>query len=50
MALSLEDAGAMIAAAEKSGKILMVGHVLRFWPEYLLAKAAMEDGRSAGRG
>ena len=44
MALSLEDAGAMIAAAEKSARILMVAHVLRFWPEYLRAKAGIDDG------
>jgi len=35
MASSLEDADAMIAAAHRSGKTLMVAQVLRFWPEYV---------------
>ncbi len=44
IALSLEDADAMLAASAQSGRFLMIGHVLRFWPEYLLAKKALEDG------
>ena len=35
IALTLEDADGIIAAAERSGKLLMVGLVLRFWPEYV---------------
>jgi predicted dehydrogenase len=35
IALSLDDADAIIAAAERSGRVLMVGLVLRFWPEYV---------------
>lgn len=35
MALTVEDCNAMQAAAVKHRKILMVGHVLRFWPDYL---------------
>jgi predicted dehydrogenase len=35
IALTLADADAIIAAAERSGKKLMVGLVLRFWPEYV---------------
>jgi predicted dehydrogenase len=35
LALTLEDAEAILAAAEESGKIFMVGLVLRFWPEYV---------------
>lgn len=34
IALSLADADAMIASAEAAGVTLMVGHVVRFWPEY----------------
>lgn len=34
MALSLEDADAMCAAASKAGVKMMVGHCIRFWPEY----------------
>jgi predicted dehydrogenase len=48
IALRLEDADAIIAAAERSGKLFMVGLVLRFWPEYVeLARrvAAGEIGR-----
>jgi predicted dehydrogenase len=48
IALTLEDADAIIAAAERSGKLFMVGLVLRFWPEYVeLARrvAAGEIGR-----
>ena len=36
IALTLEDADAMIAAAAANGdRVLMVAHVMRFWPEYL---------------
>ena len=34
IALNLEDADAMISGAQTAGVILMVGHVVRFWPEY----------------
>jgi predicted dehydrogenase len=34
IALTLEDADAIVAAAERSGRLFMVGLVLRFWPEY----------------
>ncbi len=45
IALDLEDADAMLAAAAQANRILMIGHVLRFWPEYVLAKEAIEQGR-----
>jgi predicted dehydrogenase len=35
IALTREDADAIIAAADRSGKLFMVGLVLRFWPEYV---------------
>jgi UDP-N-acetylglucosamine 3-dehydrogenase len=35
IALTPEDADAIIAAAERSGRVFMVGLVLRFWPEYV---------------
>ncbi len=38
IALTLEDADAMMAAADRAGKVLFIAHVLRFWPEYGLAK------------
>ena len=35
IALTLEDADTIIRAAEQSGRLFMVGLVLRFWPEYV---------------
>jgi predicted dehydrogenase len=35
IALTLEDADAIVRAAEKSDRVFMVGLVLRFWPEYV---------------
>ncbi len=35
IALRLEEADAIVAAAERSGRLFMVGLVLRFWPEYV---------------
>jgi predicted dehydrogenase len=35
LALTVEDAEAIVAAAAHSGQIFMVGLVLRFWPEYV---------------
>ncbi len=34
MALSIEECDRMLAAAEKHAHTLMIGQVLRFWPEY----------------
>ena len=45
IALSLEDADAMLAAAARTGRLLMVAQVLRFWPEFALLKDLVEDGR-----
>jgi len=45
IALTLDDADAMLAAAARSDRFLMIGHVLRFWPEYVLARQAIADGR-----
>jgi len=44
IALSAEDADAILAAAERSGKMLMVGLVLRFWPEYVELRRVVERG------
>ena len=33
-ALTVADCDEMIAAQQQSGKLMMVGQVLRFWPEY----------------
>ncbi len=43
MALSEADCELMIAAADQAKRILMVGQVLRFWPEYM---ALQEFGAS----
>jgi len=45
MALSSRQARRMIEVAAKAGRRLGVGHVLRFWPEYLLLKDLIDSGR-----
>ena len=35
IALTIEDADAIVAAASRSDAVFMVGMVLRFWPEYV---------------
>jgi predicted dehydrogenase len=44
IALSVEDADAMLAASGRTGRLLMVAQVLRFWPEFALIKELMESG------
>ena len=44
IALTLEDADAIVAAAERSGRLFMVGLVLRFWPEYVELQRRLADG------
>lgn len=41
IALSSEDAEAIIAAGKRAGRQLMVGHCIRFWPEYCQLKEAV---------
>lgn len=45
MALSTADCSRMIEAAQKSGKVLQVGHCIRFWPEYAKAKEIVTGGK-----
>ena len=45
MALTAGDCDRMIAAAHKSGKVLQIGHCLRFWPEYVKAKELVDSGQ-----
>jgi predicted dehydrogenase len=45
IALSTADADAMVAAAASSGKLLMVGHVLKFFPEFKYAAEVVQSGR-----
>ena len=44
MASNLKQCGQMIAAAEATGKILQVGHCIRFWPEYAKTKEIIDSG------
>ena len=44
IALTLEDAEAIVAAAERAGKLLVVGLVLRFWPEYVELRRIVASG------
>ena len=44
IALKPEDADAMVALAKKVGKLLMVAHVLPFFPEFAYAAAAVREG------
>src|SRR3954447_14383926 len=45
IALTTADADAMVAAARASGKLLMVAHVLPFFPEFAFAAEAIKTGR-----
>ena len=44
MARTLADAEAMLAAADAAGVRLFVAHVVRFFPEYVAARAAILEG------
>ena len=45
IALNSGDAREMVAAAQAAGRTLMVGHVIRFWPEYVLVKEMIDSGQ-----
>lgn len=45
IALTGEDAAALVARAEASDRVFMVGHVLRFWPEYVAIANLVESGQ-----
>jgi predicted dehydrogenase len=45
IALSAADADAMLAAAKKAGKLLMVAHVLPFVPEFAFAVETVRGGK-----
>jgi predicted dehydrogenase len=44
MSRDLADAERMVAESRKTGKILHVGHVLRYWGQYVEAKKIAESG------
>lgn len=44
LARTLTEAQAMISACEEAGVQLLVAHVVRFFPQYALAKATVESG------
>ena len=44
MALTIEECDRMVAAADASGKALMVAHCIRFWPEYAKVKEIIDGG------
>ena len=45
MSLTAADCESMIAATKKAGVKFMVGHVIRFWPEYQVVKEILDSGR-----
>jgi predicted dehydrogenase len=45
LALSVEEADAILAAAQRTGRFLMVAHVLRFWPEYVVIHELLQNGK-----
>jgi predicted dehydrogenase len=44
MALTARACEGMIAEAKRSGKVLQIGHCVRFWPEYAKAKEIIDSG------
>lgn len=44
IALTLEDADAMIVGAKRSGVTLMIGHLIRYWPEYARLREIIRSG------
>jgi len=45
IALTMADADAMVASAREAGRLLMVGHVLPFFPEFAFALEAVQSQR-----
>jgi len=45
MALTLQQCDEMIGSVQKAGVKFMVGHVIRFWPEYVVIKQILDSGR-----
>ena len=45
MALTGDECDAMISAAHKNGRVLMVAQVIRYWPEYRAAREIIRSGK-----
>jgi len=45
MALTVPECQQMITAAGRTGKLLQVGHCIRFWPEYATTKELIESAK-----
>ena len=45
MALTADKCAPMIEAAKRGGKVLQIGHCVRFWPEYAKAKELVASGK-----
>lgn len=45
MAMNAAQAKRMVETSQKTGKLLMIGHCLRFWPEYVMMKDMIDSGR-----
>ena len=45
MALAVEEADRMVAAARRANRTLMVAQCIRFWPEYQFLRDCLRDGR-----
>jgi predicted dehydrogenase len=44
MALTVSDCERMITASREAGRVLMIGQVLRFWPEYVYLRQFVQGG------
>ena len=44
MALSVAECDRMVAAARSSGRVLQIGHCIRFWPEYVVTRQLIQGG------
>ena len=45
LSLSIESCDRMISAVNSAGVMLMVGHVVRFWPDCIVLKSILDSGR-----
>jgi predicted dehydrogenase len=44
MALSVADCDRMTDAAKSAGRVLQIGHCIRFWPEYVVTRQLIKGG------